>query len=286
MLVRLGVIRAGERSAQAIATHSRGALDRPLVDPADQPAELWVAVARDEAVLVGAFQRGIEMPPEWPLCRRGSGGPEVRVGPGTVHVALALAHPGALVPCDEKRIVNRAVRPLLRALAKTGECRALLRPRLDLRFDHPVAWVGFAHDAGSRRTVFEAFVGVAVPFATGPRPSFLGKPVSTLGALRERPMDAGHAPRLADAIVEAYVEVAGGAVEIPVGDVAVPDAGGDASPPPATRAPTRHGRPPARKQSACSALDPMPAAPCASAAICSSRATLSLGWRQGPRAPR
>src|SRR5580704_10832079 len=107
MTVSMGILRAGERGAREIAAHSREALDRPLA----QPGELWIAVARDEAQLIGAFQRRAGLPDQGTRLRRGSGGPAVRVGPGTVHVALALAHPGAIVPCDEKRIVNRAVRP-------------------------------------------------------------------------------------------------------------------------------------------------------------------------------
>jgi hypothetical protein len=218
MSARLGVIRAGEQSARAIAAHSRGALDRPLT----APAELWVAVASDEAVLVGAFQRGVGMPAAWRLLRRGSGGPEVHVGPGTVHVALALAHPAVLAPCDEKRIVNRAVRPLLRALSKTGSL-AHFFGRDWVSVEHrPVGWVGFAHVAGSRRTLFEGYVGVRSPFALTQRPSFLGKTVATLDSLRKRPPDAGDARRLADAIVEAYVAQAPGADAIALPAVAPP----------------------------------------------------------------
>jgi hypothetical protein len=209
---RIGVIRAGERSAQELAAHSRGALDRSLAEP----AQLWVAIARDDAVLVGAFQRGAGMAPEWPLVRRGSGGPEIRVGPGTVHVALALAHPGALRGfADERRIVNRAVRPLLRALAKTGGLAHFFGRDWISVAHHPVGWVGFAHDAASRRTLFEAFVGVRTPFALGPRASFLGKAVATLESLREGPLEPPGsrgftAERLASAVVDAYVAQAGG----------------------------------------------------------------------------
>src|SRR5580658_1117618 len=176
--MRLGVIRAGTRSAGEIAAHSRAALDRPLA----HMAELWVAVARDEALLVGAFQRGRGMPATWPLVRRGAGGPEVRVGPGTVHVALALTHPGVLVPCDETRIVNRSVRPLLRALTKTARLAHFFGRDWVSVAHRPAAWVGFAHDAGTRRTLFEAFVAVRTPFAVADRPSFLGK---RQGALEE-----------------------------------------------------------------------------------------------------
>jgi hypothetical protein len=78
----------------------------------------------------------------------------------------------------------------------------------------PVAWVGFGHDATSRRTLFEAFVGVRTPFAVGPRASFLGKAVATLESLREGPLEpiGSTAERLASAIVDAYVAQAGGEV--------------------------------------------------------------------------
>jgi hypothetical protein len=196
--MRLGVIRAGTRGVGEIAAHSRGALDRPL----SHAAELWVAIAREEAWLVGAFQRGRAMPDTWPLLRRGSGGPEVRVGPGTIHVALALAHPGALVPCDESRIVNRSVRPLLRAVSKTARLAHFFGRDWVSVAHRPAAWVGFAHDAGTRRTLFEAFVAIRTPFAVADRPSFLGKPQGTLEEIAGRTLDP---QAIADTIVDAYL---------------------------------------------------------------------------------
>jgi hypothetical protein len=193
----LGVVRAGERGARDIAAQSRAALDRPL----RCAAELWVAVCRDDALLLGAFQRGAGMQGEWPLARRGSGGPEVRVGEGTVHVALALATPGSLVPCDEKRIVNRYVRPLLRALGKTGSLAHFFGRDWVSVAHRPAAWVGFAHDASTRRTVFEAFVAVSTPFAVAERPSFMGKAHGTLASIGGRPVSPS---RVADAIADAY----------------------------------------------------------------------------------
>jgi hypothetical protein len=189
---RLAVVRAGERSAREAAAHSRAALDRPLDGRA---GELWVAVLRDDARLAGAFQRASP-----PALRRGSGGPEVRVAPAMVHVVLALASPGALTAGDEKRIVNRSVRPLLRALTKVGALAHYFGRDWVSVQHRPVAWVGFAHDATTRRTSFEAFVAVRAPFAE-PRPSFLGKAPASLVEL-----DARHADpqRLVDAIVQAY----------------------------------------------------------------------------------
>jgi hypothetical protein len=190
---RLGILRAGDRSAAAIAAHSRAALDRPLA----HPGELWVAIVADDARVLGAFQRA-DADASLPRYRRGSGGPDVRVAPGTVHVALSLAHPGALTPCDEKRIVNRAVRPLLRALTKVGAL-AHFFGRDWISVQHrPAAWVGFAHDATTRRTLFEAYVAVRAPFAVD-RPSFLGKPPVALEEL-----GVSDPQRIVDAIVQAY----------------------------------------------------------------------------------
>ena len=194
----MGILRAGHRTTREIAAHSRAALDRPL----EHPGELWTAVASDEALLLGAFQRDAGFPAASPHLWRGSGGPAVRMGPGSIHVALALSHPGALVACDEKRIVNRSVRPLLRALTRVG-ATAHFFGRDWVSVDHrPAAWVGFAHDATTRRTLFEAFVAVRTPFHTGPSPSFLGKSPGTLEELVGKAMDS---LRVVDAIVEAYV---------------------------------------------------------------------------------
>jgi hypothetical protein len=212
----LGIIRAGSRTAEQIAGHSRAALDRPLA----HPGELWVAVTGDSAVTWGAFQRTDARPGApalAPRLRRASGGPAVALGEGTVHVALALAHPGAIVPCDEKRIVNRYVRPLLRALTRAFPRGAqAARPGTQAHFfggdwvdmlHRPVAWVGFAHDAASRRTLFEAFVAVRTPFAGGGRAAFRGKAPATLEELAGATLDPH---RIADAIVEAYASLSGG----------------------------------------------------------------------------
>ena len=139
----------------------------------------------------------------------------MRVGPGTVHVALALASPGALIACDEKRIVNRLVRPLLRALTKVG-CLAHFFGRDWVSVNHrPVAWVGFAHDAASRRTLFEAFIAVKTPFHVSDWASFLGKSPGTLESVGGTPIEPG---RLVDATVAAYLAawaVEGREVETP-----------------------------------------------------------------------
>jgi hypothetical protein len=192
----LGVVRAGERSALELAAASRAALDRPL----RRSAELTVAVVTDEALVLGAFQRAAGFRGTT-LARRGSGGPEVRLGPGTLYVALALAHPSALVACDEKRIVNRHVRPLLRALTRAGSLAHYFGRDWISVAHRPVGWVGFGHDAATRRTLFEAFVAVRAPCAWTHRASFLGRAPATLEALAGRPVDTS---ALAGAVIDAY----------------------------------------------------------------------------------
>jgi hypothetical protein len=195
----IGVIRAGARSAKEMAAHSRAALDHPL----PTAAELWVAVARDEARVLGAFERDAEPSSDSCVTRRGTGGPSVTVGFDTVHVVLSLLQPGVLAPCDHARIVNRYVRPMLRALTRNGMLAHFFGRDWVSVAKQPVAWVGFGHDATTRRTVFEAFVGVRSPIATAPRASFLGKRPGTLESI------AGHgadATRIADAIIDAYLD--------------------------------------------------------------------------------
>ena len=138
--------------------------------------------------MLGAFQRAAGMPADRPFVRRGSGGPAILVGPGTVHVGLLLAHSGALVACEPSKLVNRYVRPLLKALSSAGAARYFGRDWISVNH-RPAAWIGFAHDSRSRRAFVEAFVAVASPFATEPRRSFLGKEPGTLEGISGRPID-------------------------------------------------------------------------------------------------
>jgi len=144
-----------------------------------------------------------------------------------VHIALALAHPAALVACDEKRIVNRMVRPLLKGLTKVGALSHYFgRDWVSVRH-RPAAWVGFAHDAGTRRTLFEAFVAVRTPFS-GERASFLGKAPGTI----EEITGAAMAPeRVVEAVVEAYAGAWGAEVApMAVGAIEEPPASLDDTP--------------------------------------------------------
>jgi len=206
--VDLGVVRADGLTAAALAAVSRGALDRPLA----RDAELLVAVPSDEAVVLGAFERG-------PGVRRGSGGATARVGPGSVWVQLALARPDALVDCDAERLLNRYARPLLKAITKSGALAHYFGRDWISVAHRPAALVAFAHDATTGRCLVEAIVAVTTPFADGARASFLGKEPTTLGA---------HAPgatpsKLADAIVRAHLDAYARTEEV----VALPEGAAD-----------------------------------------------------------
>jgi hypothetical protein len=141
--------------------------------PVAADAELLVAVPRDEAIVLGAFQRATEPGADAsrPLVRRGSGGAAARVGPGSVWMQLATRR----LDCEPSKVLNRLVRPLLRALTKLGAtARYFGRDWISVE-SRPAALLAFAHDAGSGAVVFEAIVAAESTFAVGPRASFLGK---------------------------------------------------------------------------------------------------------------
>jgi hypothetical protein len=169
---------ARSRTAREISLISAHAMNAPLT----HTAELWVSPSEDNGVLLGAFQRAHEIEKNAaPIFRRASGGPAITVSRGTIHIALALAHPAALVACDAPRLVNRYVRPLMRALSGLGE-KTPYFGRDWLSAQHrPVAWVGFGHDFSSKRALFEAVVGVNATWSLDRnRASFLGKSEITL----------------------------------------------------------------------------------------------------------
>jgi hypothetical protein len=117
-----------------------------------------------------------------------------------------LPRPDALVSCDERHLVNRYVRPLLRALTRSGSLAHYFgRDWVSVKH-RPAAWVGFAHDASTGRAVVEAFVARETPFHDEARASYLGKAPGTLAEI------VGEAPgegRLAESVVAAYADAYG-----------------------------------------------------------------------------
>jgi hypothetical protein len=126
------------------------------------------------AIIAGAFERT-----STPGLRRGSGGGTVHVSPGTLWMQLVLER--SEHPPD--KLLNRHVRPLLRALTKVTSLPAHYfgRDWISMK-QRPVAFIGFAHDATSGRVLIEAVVAFGARFAVS-RPSFMGVAPATLDEL-------------------------------------------------------------------------------------------------------
>lgn len=220
----LGVLRLERAAAARLAAASRAALDRPLA----HDGELLLATVEDEAVLLGALQRASELgagdDPGRTLLRRGSCGAEAMVGTGSLWVQLALSRPDALVRCEPSRLLNRYVRPLLRALTKVGALAHYFDRDWISAGKRPVAMIAFAHDVATGRALVEAIIAVRTPFAIRARPSYLGKAPATLADIGA----SVELARLGDALAEAYASAYGRSiVEMPgfKGDPPQPAAG-------------------------------------------------------------
>lgn len=191
-------VREGAWTAAELASHSRAALDRPL----ECEAELTVAIPRDRAVVAGAFQRG---PRGESALLRGSGGANVEVGPGVVWLSLALVRPAALFESDAPRLLNRYVRPVLRALTRGGALAHYFGRDWLSAVHRPIAAVSFGYDAATGRALFEAFLAVDAPvWRDDARASFGGKRPATLAEL-----GGASSSQLAAALPRAYVDAAG-----------------------------------------------------------------------------
>ncbi len=166
---RLGIETRRDVSAQEIATRSWNALTSRHAHAATLTVS--TVAAGEGAVLLGRFQRlgdARDFHPDAARLRRASGGTHLFVAEGSVHVLLALASPDALVACTPASLVNRHVRPVLRAIggayfgrdwiagARSGEGGSA-GGRV------PIAFAGFAHVASSGRAALE----VVLPSSSG-----------------------------------------------------------------------------------------------------------------------
>jgi lipoate-protein ligase A len=199
-LLSLQTLSAAEAAALSCAPHP--------IDEAHQ-ASLLVAEITTEALLLGAFERNLDAG-GLPVFRRGSGGGAAHVGPGVVFVQLVLRSPSALTPAGPDQILNRYVRPVLRALTRTGSLAHYFgRDFLSVKRT-PAALAAFAHTQATQQTVVELFIGADRDvFGDTPRASFAGKTSASLRALTGRPTDV---PGLVDAIREAFASAYGHAL--------------------------------------------------------------------------
>ncbi len=187
----------------------------------ESPATLAVSIIEESGAILGAFQRSGDAPTA--SFTRASGGSALSVSSGAVHVALALLTHDALVSCTRDQILNRYVRPLLRGLTKSGSVAHYFGRDWVSVGHRPVAFVGFAHHAGSGRTSFEAFVAVSAPLwsrgGTAERASHSGKAPASLSELAGKPVDS---ERVAEAITRAYTEAFGPLPRLESSSPAVP----------------------------------------------------------------
>ncbi len=203
------------QSAEAIASCSRGLLDRKLT----AAGSLLVLICEDGRETRGAWSHELGL-------ARGGGGGAITLGPGSVYVALILQHASALIPdADPPRIVNRHVRPLLAALGKLGVPSMYGGRDFISSRKSPIAWVGFQHSADTNRAAFEAIVGVDTPIAKEPRRTFLDRAPHSLHDLGCK----HDASTIADRITSAYLQTCQGlAVEAAfVGEADVANGGSE-----------------------------------------------------------
>lgn len=178
-------------------------------------AELTVAAVAGDGWVLGAMSRESDAPPGAAhVVVRASGGPPVRAGEGSVYVALSLPRADALTTCGDAQVINRYVRPMLRALGRVGAPAHYFGRDWIAVAHRPAGWIGFAHDAGTGRVLVEALVGVGLAFddEASARPSYGGKAPASLGEL------TGKSLRVDDvraAIVEAFAAAYGHAL-VPV----------------------------------------------------------------------
>lgn len=197
----------GSLGAAQVARYSMESLTSRLEGAA---ALLVCPLEGTEARILGRFERNSapegDLVPLSPRYRRGTGGATLQVGPGRVYVNLRLRDPSALTAADETKLLNRYVRPLLRAIGKVAAPTHYFGRDWLSCASAPVASVAFAHDARSKRSVIEAVVSVSAPFAPSmTSASFLGKTPTTIDAVvgTKRDPDA-FCEQVSRAYAEAY----------------------------------------------------------------------------------
>jgi hypothetical protein len=135
----------------------------------ERPICLLAPLAGD-AILLGRDQCAPTVlgaaPPPLPVARRATGGRALRAGQGAFALLIVQPHSGALLPdgrpVPASKIVNRAVRPLLGALASLGVSAGYFGRDFVSVGGRPVAHVSWdARRAGP--ALFEAIVGVERP---------------------------------------------------------------------------------------------------------------------------
>jgi len=187
LIVRRGAV-PGDRVA---------AISAAAFEVAKKRAELWIVEPTASATMFGAYQ-----PTAAP--RRASGGAEVALGPGTLHVMLALPSLAMLELARPAVILNRAVRPLLRALTRKGALAHYFGRDWISAAGRPIALVSFAHEAATQRTLVEVSVSVSQSCISRARASYRGAAPATLEELGGPISVSEVADRVSRAVLDAY----------------------------------------------------------------------------------
>lgn len=187
LIVRRGAV-PGDRVA---------ALSLSAFEVAKKRAELWLLEPTTPATVFGAFQPG-EAP------RRASGGAEVALGPGTLHAMLALPSLAMLEAARPAVILNRAVRPFLRALTRKGALAHYFGRDWISAAGRPLALAAFAHEAATQRTLVEISVSVDASCMPRARSSYRDAAPATLAGLGAPITVSEVAERTLRAVLDAY----------------------------------------------------------------------------------
>lgn len=185
------IVRRGAVPGDRIASLSIAAFE-----VAKKRAELWIVEPTSPATLLGAFQPG-EAP------RRASGGAEVALGPGTLHVMLALPSL-AMLEARPSVILNRAVRPFLRALTRKGALAHYFGRDWVSAAGRPVALASFAHEAATQRTLVELSISVHATCMPRTRASYRDAEPATLASLGGSITTSEVGDRALRAVLDAY----------------------------------------------------------------------------------
>ncbi len=184
---------AGERPFHELLGWGHEALVRPLASD----VEIVVGWSTTRLHVAGAFTRT-----KADLVRA-SGGADFAVDGTVLYAALALSAPNALVPdAHVGNLLNRYVRPLLRALKHVGvNARYSDRDWIGTP-NGPIASLGFARLERTERTLIETCIAVSGGLWLEPtRASFLGKLPTHLHALNVQQGPKG----IAKLIVDSYI---------------------------------------------------------------------------------
>lgn len=190
------------RSASSLVGFSRSLFSGEVSSP-----RLFVGKTAESAVLLGAFQRACELPAasvaSRPVLRRVTGGGAIEVGPGVLAVTFVYPSLPSLarsaLPLQSAQILNRAVRPLLRALTRTVHPTQYFGRDWLSSDKRPTGLVSFAHETRSDRLVVEAWLSFGASCLTFERASYQGKLPASYEELRRKPVDEA---RFVDALAE------------------------------------------------------------------------------------